>query len=120
MRGQDSPAVRWLRNVQVDDDIVLGDLILLELLQGCTSDSHARQLQRDLQNFGTVPMLNEKVAVQAAANYRRLRTRGITVRKTIDLIVATFCINNDHELLHQDRDFIHFEKHLGLMVFRPA
>jgi predicted nucleic acid-binding protein len=65
-------------------------------------------------------MLDEKVAVQAAANYRRLRTQGITVSKTIDLIIATFCINNDHELLHQDRDFIHFETHLGLTIFRPV
>lgn len=61
-------------------------------------------------------MLGPEIAVKAATNYRRLRERGVTVRKTIDTIIATFCIEYGHQLLHQDRDFFYFEKHLGLRV----
>jgi len=62
-------------------------------------------------------MLGKEVAIKSASNYRRMRRQGITVRKTIDVIIATFCIMNRHSLLHSDRDFDVMQKHLGLMVF---
>lgn len=118
LRGLDSPAVHRLRSFGPDEEIVVGDLILLEILQGARSERHARQLRRDFEAHGIHPMLNEQIAVQAAANYRALRALGATVRKTVDLIIATFCIEHGHEILHQDRDFSHFETHLGLQVLR--
>lgn len=62
-----------------------------------------------MADFPNANMLNVDIAVAAASNYRRLRASGITIRKTIDVIIATFCIENEHELLHNDRDFQHFE-----------
>ena len=59
-------------------------------------------------------MLGEEIAIKSADNYRKLRKKGITIRKTIDVIISTFCIENDLELLHNDKDFFPFEKHLGL------
>jgi predicted nucleic acid-binding protein len=65
-------------------------------------------------------MLNYHLAQQSAQNYRTLRKKGITVRKTIDCIIATFCIEENHSLLHRDSDFNGFEKHLGLNVIHPS
>jgi predicted nucleic acid-binding protein len=69
-----------------------------------------------LRGFEVVPMLDPDLAVRAAANYRHLRDRGITLRKTVDLIVGTFCIEKDHALLHNDRDYDPMAQHLGLRV----
>jgi predicted nucleic acid-binding protein len=66
-----------------------------------------------------VNMVSPSLALQSARNYRLLRQKGITVRKTIDSLIATYCIENDHELLHNDNDFDGYEKHLGLRVVHP-
>lgn len=120
LRRQDTPATRWLRRSRPTDGILLGDLILLEILQGATSDRHADELRAGLLDYGTVPMLNETIATGAAMNFRHLRSHGITVRKTVDLIIATCCIVDGYRLMHQDRDFEGFEKYLGLEVFHPS
>lgn len=120
LRRQDTPATSWLRQSRPTDGILLGDLILLEILQGAISDRHAEELQLRLSDYGTVPVLDEMIAIAAAMNFRHLRSRGITVRKTVDLVIATCCIVNGYRLLHQDRDFEGFERYLGLEVFRPA
>lgn len=96
--------------------ILVGDLVLLEVLQGARNDRHAAQIERELRVFRIERMLDEGIAVKAAANYRALRDRGITVRKTIDLIIATFCVERGHSLLHEDRDFDPVAAHLGLRV----
>jgi predicted nucleic acid-binding protein len=96
--------------------ILLGDLVLLEVLQGARNDSHAAEIERELRVFRIERMLDDGLAVKAAANYRALRDRGITVRKTIDLIIATFCVERGHSLLHDDRDFDPMATHLGLRV----
>jgi predicted nucleic acid-binding protein len=116
LRGQDSHAVRRLRAlVETDDDqLLVGDLILLEVLQGARDDAHAARIERALRRFPVAPMLNEVIAVSAAAGYRLLRARGVTVRKTIDMIIGTFCVAGGHALLHEDRDFDPMERHLGL------
>ena len=98
--------------------IFVGDIILLELLQGAQSDNHATLIARELGQFTMGPMLTVELVGRAASNYRRLRSLGVSVRKTIDTIVATFCIEGGHQLLHDDRDFDPFERHLGLQVLR--
>jgi predicted nucleic acid-binding protein len=91
--------------------------VLLEVLRGARDDGHAAVLERNLRRFPVAALLNESIALTAARNYRDLRARGITVRKTVDLIIGTFCIVHGHRLLHDDRDFDPMYQHLGLQVF---
>jgi predicted nucleic acid-binding protein len=114
-RDQDGQAVSILRSVE-PLNILLGDLVLLELLQGARDDRHAGRMKRELIRYETGAMLGTDLAIEAAANYRHLRSRGATPRRTTDLIIATFCISRGHHLLHQDRDFELFQTHLGLQV----
>jgi len=103
--------------VDDDDDLILvGDLVLLEVLQGARDEAHAAKFERNLRAYRIVTMCNPDIAVRAAHNYRLLRAHGITVRKTIDLIIGTFCIAGDHILLHADRDFEPMAAFLGLRV----
>ena len=97
----------------------LTDLILCEVLQGIRSDSAFTQVQHDLAKFHIFQTGGVDLAVAAAQNYRSLRRQGATVRKTIDCLIATFCLESGHALLHRDRDFDLFEKHLGLRVVHP-
>ncbi|PPQ40171.1 type II toxin-antitoxin system VapC family toxin [Rhodopila globiformis] len=121
LRGLATPVVRRLRETvdTADDQILLGDIILLEVLQGARDDAHAARIQRALETYPIAPMLDADLAVQAARNYRRLRALGITIRKTADIIIGTFCIAGGHALLHDDRDFAAMEHHLGLSVIAP-
>lgn len=96
------------------EQLLVGDVILLEILQGARDDVHAARLERALSRFTMVSVLDPVIASRAAANYRTLRGLGITIRKTTDLIIGTFCIEHGHRLLHDDRDFIPMERHLGL------
>jgi predicted nucleic acid-binding protein len=116
LRDRDTAAVRRLRQLRDHEQIIVGDLILLEVLQGARDDLQAVRIEYGLRRFDVVPMLDDTLAVRAAANYRLLRSRGITVRKTVDLIIGTFCIERDHELLHDDRDFDPMVEHLGLRL----
>ena len=97
------------------DRIAVGDLMLCEVLQGLSSEREARQVEAALRKFEIVSMTTPELAVQAAAHYRALRTRGITVRKTIDLLIGTWCIAHGIPLLHADRDFGPMVRHLGLI-----
>lgn len=99
-----------------DSQILIGDLILLEILQGARDEAHAIRIERGLRRFPVVAMLDQDLAVQSARHYRSLRVRGITIRKTIDLIIATFCLVKGHALLHADRDFDPFGIYLGLRI----
>lgn len=94
--------------------LAVGDLILAEVLQGCSSDKAFDQVRDLLSSLTVVNLCGPEVAIEAARNFRRLRARGLTVRKTIDTVIATRCILDQHELLHSDRDFDVFEAHLGL------
>lgn len=96
--------------------VVVGDLILTEVLQGFVRDRDFNTAKDLLLRFDLVEMLGRDVALKSAANYRLLRRKGVTVRKTIDVMIATFCLQNDIILLHDDRDFDPFEEHLGLAV----
>jgi predicted nucleic acid-binding protein len=99
-------------------EILTGDLILAELLQGFARDADFRRARQLMDNLPCADLVGRAVAVRAAEHFRRLRRQGITVRKTIDVLIATFCIVNEHVLLHRDKDFAAFERHLGLQILR--
>ncbi|AHG44940.1 DNA-binding protein [Rhizobium leguminosarum bv. trifolii CB782] len=116
LRGIESAARRRLQDIEDPLEILVGDLTLLEVLQGARNERHAATIEASLRQFTIRPMLGESLAIRAARNYRLLRERGITVRKTMDLIIGTFCIQEGHSLLHDDRDFDPMAEHLGLRI----
>ena len=116
LRGEGTPEVRRLRALDEPDQILLGDLILLEVLQGARDERHAGRIERQLRQFEIASMLSPALAPRIARNYRFLRDRGVTPRKTIDMIIGTFCVEGGHRLLHADRDFDPMVAHLGLRV----
>jgi predicted nucleic acid-binding protein len=116
LRDADDAPVRALRAIEDPQDIIVGDLILLEVLQGARDERHAAIIEQNLRQFRIEPMLSTELAVQAARNFRSMREHGIRVRKTIDLIIGTFCIMHGHVLLHADRDFEPMVHHLGLRI----
>ncbi len=113
---QDTAAVQRLRGIDDPDDILVGDLILLEVLQGARDERHAATIERHLRQFEVDGMLDDHIAVHAARNDRKLRELGVTIRKTADVIIGTFCMEGGHSLLHQDRDFDAMAQELGLTV----
>jgi predicted nucleic acid-binding protein len=109
----------WL-NTELDRQrLGLLDLILCELLQGVRDDVAARAVERRLLRLQMFKTGGVALAREAARNYRVLRSRGHTVRKTIDCLIATFCLHRHHSLLHRDRDFDPFEQLLDLSVVHP-
>jgi hypothetical protein len=96
--------------------LLTGDIILAEVLRGFDSQRDYRRARRVLGRLAYEDMLGRQVAERSIAYYRALRRRGITVRKTIDVFIASFCITRGHALLHRDRDFEPFQKHFGLRV----
>jgi predicted nucleic acid-binding protein len=114
LRGQRTPATIKLAEASTSELLLVGDLILLEVLQGARDSAHAARIERGLRQFPIVALLGADLAPRAARNYRTLRDLGITVRKTAGIIIGTFCIENHHALLHDDRDFLPMAEHLGL------
>jgi predicted nucleic acid-binding protein len=104
-----------LRALLGTTEIIVGDLMLCEILQGLDTERAARDVEDMLRRFDIVSMAGDAVAVAAARNFRTLRSRGITTRKTIDLLIGTWCIENRRPLLHNDRDFSPMAGHLGLV-----
>ena len=94
--------------------IVVGDLILVEVLQGFRAEQDVRRARAALDTLIFESMVGRDMALKSASNYRALRAKGVTVRKTIDMLIATFCMEKEHSLLHSDRDFDLIEEHLGL------
>jgi predicted nucleic acid-binding protein len=115
----DSLQTNWLDQRLKSPNIGLTDLILCELLQGARDERLFLEVRRRMERFETFNTGGEEMAAASAHNYRVLRARGLTVRKTIDCIIATYCIRHGHTLLHNDRDFDPFEQHLGLRVIHP-
>jgi hypothetical protein len=111
-----SRPVMLLRALFGREELVVGDIVLLEVLRGARDERNAIQLSRDMHAFDVVPMLGDAIAEQAARNFRTLRTVGITIRTSPDLIIGTYCIEHRHILLHDDRDFEPMRQHLGLQV----
>jgi predicted nucleic acid-binding protein len=115
LNGRNAPHVRRLRAVLGTDEVIVGDLMLCEVLQGLGSERAAQEIEALLRRFEIVPMAGDAIAVAAARNFRYLRSRGITVRKTIDLLIGTWCIENRRPLLHNDSDFHPMARYLGLI-----
>jgi len=98
------------------EPLAIGDLILTEVLQGFDDERDFNEARKMLTALKVVELGCEKVSIQAAKNFRALRRLGVTVRKTIDTVIATRCIESGYDLLHNDRDFDPFARHLGLAV----
>jgi len=114
-----TPETDLLDRLLSTERLLIGDLILTEVLQGFRSDADLSRAQGLLAALEFRPLAGREIAIAAAQNFRSLRAIGVTVRNTIDTLIATFCIAEGHELLHNDRDFDPFERHLALRVARP-
>ena len=119
LAGTVNPHTDWLDRELSQQRLGLTDLILCEILQGIRGDATFTRVRRDLSNFELFDTGGEALAVASAKNYRFLRSQGHRVRKTVDCLIATFCLNQGHSLLHRDHYFDSFEKHLGLGVIHP-
>jgi predicted nucleic acid-binding protein len=113
--GQTTRETEALDSLLGKQELLMGDLILTEVLQGFRHERHFQQALRLLQAFPVVTMLGPDMAVRSTNNYRTLRRRGVTVRKTIDVMIGTYCLAEDHALLCSDRDFHPMIQHLGLL-----
>lgn len=116
LRGNDTPGTRTLKRLPNPASIVVGDLVLLEVLQGARSEAEAVRLERQLRQFEVCRMMSPDSAVEFARQYRTLRSFGVTVRKTVDMMIAGFCLREGHDLLTDDRDFQPFADHFGLRL----
>lgn len=110
--------VQKLDDLLGSEPVCIGDLILTEVLQGFKSDNDFTQAKNALKMFPVYEMVNSSLALQSAENYRFLRKKGVTVRKTIDMLIGTFCIEGDFSLLHDDKDFEPMEDYLGLQTIK--
>ncbi len=115
-RGTASPEADQLDALLGNEPLLIGDLILTEVLQGFTSERDFNQAHRLLGSLDLITIGGREIAIQAARNFRTLRSLGVTVRKTIDTLIATRCIESGVALLHSDRDFDPFREHLGLQT----
>jgi predicted nucleic acid-binding protein len=115
-RAADTPQVALLDSYFGSTRLAVGDLIAAEVLQGVRDEREFKLVKKTLDAFEHVDLVGYELAVRASENYRTLRDHGFTVRKTIDTLIATYCIENGLTLLHADRDFAPFVKHLGLKV----
>lgn len=104
----------WLDSALGDEPIIMGDLIITEVLQGFQNDRDFQVAQSLFENIPFMEMAGKELAVKSARNYRLLRKKGVTVRKTIDIMIGTFCIHYGVALAHNDRDFEPMERHLKL------
>lgn len=114
LNGVPTPEVERFKRMLGTGAVLLGDLVLCEIMQGLRDERRTASVGKTLEVFRVVPMVGPTIARKAAANYRLLRGRGVAVRKTIDLLIGTFCVENGHRLLHDDRDFRPMADHLGL------
>jgi predicted nucleic acid-binding protein len=117
--GVENAESNWLEWHVDEQRLGLTTIILTEILQGLGDEKTAAMVEAELRQFEIFEGLSRRLAVQAAKNYRKLRRNGKTPRKTIDVLIATFCIEEQHSLLHRDRDFDPFEELLGLSVIHP-
>ena len=118
-RGDASAQAEKLDSLLGTEPIATGDLILTEVLQGFVSDQDFNQAKKLLTSLVVVDLAGQEIAIKAARNFRALRELGITVRKTIDTLIATRCIESKLTLLYSDRDFDPFVEHLGLKSAVP-
>jgi len=119
-RGTPTPQANKLDTLLGAELIATGDLILTEVLQGFANDREFNQARKLMNSLVVLNLAGKDIALQAAKNFRVLRGLGVTVRKTIDTLIATHCIENDLPLLYIDKDFDPFVRHLGLRTVLAA
>ena len=115
-RSADTPQVALLDSFFGCSPLAVGDLIAAEVLQGVRDEREFKWVKKTLDAFEHIDLAGYDLAVKASENYRSLRAVGVTIRKTIDTLIATRCIEDGLTLLHADRDFLPFSQHLGLKV----
>ena len=116
--GKVTDKTNWLDSALGDKEIIVGDIVLTEVLQGFQNDNDFRTAQNLLLEFPCMEMVGQELAIKGAMNYRYLRKQGVTIRKTIDVMIGTFCIHYRFSLLHDDRDFEPMEEHLKLKTIK--
>lgn len=116
--GKVTPHTEVLDYALGRQDLAIGDIILSEVLQGFRHERDFNRARQAMLRFPAFDMVGVDIALRSAANYRHLRKQGLTVRKTIDCLIATFVIQRDFLLLHDDQDFEPFERHLGLQCVK--
>ena len=116
--GKATDKTDWLDSAIGDKEIIVGDIVLTEVLQGFQNDNDFRTARKLLLEFPFMEMVGQELAIMSAMNYRFLRKHGVTVRKTIDVMIGTFCIHYHFSLLHNDKDFEPMEKYLKLKTIR--
>ena len=120
-RGKATAQTGLLEGRLDSQELAIGDLNFIEVLQGCRVEKDFKEVRRLLGRLDLIVLGGEDVVLEAAKNFRKLRALGVTVRGTIDVLLATRCIVSGHQLLHSGRDFDAFERHLGLRcVFSDA
>jgi predicted nucleic acid-binding protein len=119
LTGVRTPETEWLDQQLARQPLGLLDVMVCEILQGLSTDADAARVLRDLRRLEIFATGGIELAVSAAQHDRTLRAHGRTIRKTIDCLIATFCLREGHSLLHCDRDFDPFEQLLGLSVVHP-
>jgi predicted nucleic acid-binding protein len=117
--GRISAETDFLHLAIQSQEVYVGDLVLTEVLQGFRSNKEFEKAREALGKLPVLTLVGPENAILAARNYRLLRQRGITIRSTIDCLIATYCITNEVALLHSDRDYAPFAQHLGLTIWQP-
>ncbi len=112
--GTVNPETNQLNEILGIEEVVIGDLILTEVLQGFRNDKDFNTAKQGLTTLTVINLLGKELAIQSAENFRKLRKKGITIRKTVDVIIATFCIEHQIPLLFSDKDFLPFVDNLKL------
>ena len=107
-----------LDNILSEEWVLIGDIILAEILQGFDKDTDYKKAKEALDTIECINIGGKKLAVKSANNFRFLRSKGVTIRKTVDMLIGTWCLESDIELLHNDRDFDRIALHLPLKVMR--
>ena len=112
--GTESAAADRLDGLLGVTRVAVGDIVLAEVLQGFRDDAQYKIAKQTMTSLPVLEMLGQAMAIRCAENYRALRERGVTIRKTVDVVIATYCIEHDLPLLFEDKDFLPFVRHLGL------
>ncbi|MCL2834330.1 MAG: PIN domain nuclease [Treponema sp.] len=118
IHGLETPHTDALDYELLHNQVITGDLLITEFLQGFRNDSDFEAAKKIMNSLIYFDMLGKEIALKSAVNFRLLRKQGITIRKTADIIIGTFCIENELPLLHSDRDYEPMERYLGLQIYK--
>ena len=116
--GARSWQVDFFDTILSEESVLVGDIILAEILQGFDSDSDYKKAKEALDPLECIDLGGKKLAIKTASNFRFLRSKGVTIRKTVDMLIGTWCIETEIELLHNDKDFDRIALHLPLKVIK--